>query len=880
MALFMLLIAFGAIAFGAGLLAARWAFNEPVRVASPGASSPARATPVPPTPTSAPTPTPAGRERGEVLETVTIEVAPDDFRRIEAKREEALARWVLLAGDDDFVPATVRLGRGEALPAEIRLKGDWADHFVGDKWSFRVEMAGDGYLDGMGVFSLQDPSTRTYLNEWLFMKALRAEGLLSVRYRFVHLVLNGVYKGIYALEEGFSRELLESQERREGLIIRYDENLLWEYRAAYENDEVVPWGVDRFHLIDEFQSGRVGRDPALAAQRDVAVGMLRALDRGTRPASQVFDVEAMGRFLALCDVWEARHALLWHNLRFYYNPVTTRLEPVAFDTQPLGGGDPVEIEQLDGLRFALATEDSKLQRAYVRALHAYSRPAYLDALRDRWAEDHARLRAALEAEFAPEVLAPPWDALAARRHALDELLHPIQTTYAYARSVTSETLEIDVGNLLGFPVEIVDVATEEAAIPAEAGWVGASANAVVSPTVDGGAPVLDPLAPEAALLEYVTLSIPLDENVGPMFVKGSDAEDGPVLSDVHLTTRLWGMTRTVTQPVLSAYSPPLPAGPRPAYPSLQEALARHPALRPVAGERALTFDPGVWEIAGDLVLPAGYGLRLEAGTELVFEPDRYLLASGPLDFTGDAAQPVVLRPGTGYWQGIIVLNAEVPSSWRHVTVSNTIALDREGWSLTGGITFYRSPLVMDHGFIVGSQAEDGLNVIESWFDFTASAFSDTASDAFDADFSRGRIERCAFHRIAADGIDVSGSEVVVRDAVFDTLGDKALSVGEASQLTGSDLWIDNVMFGVVSKDLSRVTVERVRLGNVARAGLAAYVKKPAYGPAAITASDVEFADVPEARWTLVQTGSWIDLEGVRIWGTDVDVDALYAPLTE
>jgi hypothetical protein len=82
-------------------------------------------------------------------------------------------------------------------------------------------------------------------------------------------------------------------------------------------------------------------------------------------------------------------------------------------------------------------------------------------------------------------------------------------------------------------------------------------------------------------------------------------------------------------------------------------------------------------------------------------------------------------------------------------------------------------------------------------------------------------------------------------------------------------------FGVVSKDLSQTVIEGATIEGPRIAALAAYIKKAEYGPASITARDITRIDVPESRVTLVETGSWVDLEGRRLWGTDVDVDALY-----
>ena len=39
----------------------------------------------------------------------------------------------------------------------------------------------------------------------------------------------------------------------------------------------------------------------------------------------------MARFIAMCDVMNATHGLIWHNQRSYLNPVNGVLEPVAYD---------------------------------------------------------------------------------------------------------------------------------------------------------------------------------------------------------------------------------------------------------------------------------------------------------------------------------------------------------------------------------------------------------------------------------------------------------------------------------------------------------------------------------------------------------------------
>ena len=100
------------------------------------------------------------------------------------------------------------------MRVKIRLKGDGIDHLRGEKWSFRVRARGEGTLLGMKQFSLHHPRVRNWAYEWLGHRAMRREGVVSLRYKFVDLSLNGKSLGIYALEEHFEKRLI-GETRRE-----------------------------------------------------------------------------------------------------------------------------------------------------------------------------------------------------------------------------------------------------------------------------------------------------------------------------------------------------------------------------------------------------------------------------------------------------------------------------------------------------------------------------------------------------------------------------------------------------------------------------------------------------------------------------------------
>jgi hypothetical protein len=252
--------------------------------------------------------------RDTTLSIVTIDMNFKNLQKIEAKRTEALDRRLLFASQDDFVSADLTLD-GRTVRIKTRLKGDHVDHLQGDKWSFRIEVRDDEHLNGMRRFSIQHPATRRYVLEWGFFENLRREGILAPRYDFVELVFNGENRGYFALEEHFSKELLESQGRREGVIIRFDEDNFWRQEGLNGNFETFRFGPQT-SVLDAFGDSRIANSESLTDQRNAAIGLLRGYLEHELDAASVFDVEMLGKFFAVTELWAAEHGLAWHNLRW------------------------------------------------------------------------------------------------------------------------------------------------------------------------------------------------------------------------------------------------------------------------------------------------------------------------------------------------------------------------------------------------------------------------------------------------------------------------------------------------------------------------------------------------------------------------------------
>lgn len=804
---------------------------------------------------------------------LVIDVPFKAIRQIYAKRTAALERGILVQGEDDFVKGRIRYA-DEVLPIKLRLKGDWNDHLAGRKWSFRVRVRKGRQLFGMRRFSLQNPATRGFQAEVLYFAVLREFGVLTPRYSFVDVTLNGEALGLMALEEFFAKELLEHRERRAGVIVRFDERLVWRARDA-SNGEAVGWGgaFDSYlnAPIDGFASSTIASDPELRRQYALAEGLLRGFVDQTLSGADVFDVQQMGAMLAVADAFGAWHAVAWHNLRFYLNPITLRLEPVAFDgTLQERFTDGISVATDEPLVEVLLREP-EIRRHYRQVLQVLDEQLTAGSLQQRLRAAEAELLPLLQTEF--RTLGRfPIDYLQPRLTALLANTSPPAPHRVEAQAGTGQWNEarryplwLHVGILdsaqaprlraeaaIPHPVEIVAV---DWVVPAE----GTRSQALA----------------DAAMLPRRLVARRHGERGERVYLGLRPAPANAVLEVTVRAPGLRASQRYVARPAVAPLTaPPLP----------QANLASLRELRWLElsrEQRRARVRTGEWQVQQLVTLPPGWTLQAEPGTRLRFAPNAGLVVRGALKLRGTAAAPVELTGRDSQsWSGIVVMNAATKSRLEHTLISGTRSFSAGAWVLTGGTTFYRSDVQIVRSQIIDSHGEDALNIVHAGFQLDDVTFANTAADALDADFAEGSVLRSRFVDVGkaagGDAIDVSGSELRVRDTGFRRVADKALSIGERSIAEADGLRVVAVGTGLAAKDGSSLMLREADIDGASFAGLAAYIKKPEYGPAAIVARNVRIRAA--ASPVVVQTGSRVELNGRLVETRDVDVAELYDTL--
>ncbi len=779
-------------------------------------------------------------------EHLTIDMTWESYQKLAYHRERALKVGSLFVNSDDYVPATLATDDGESVNVKMRLKGDGVDHLRGDKWSFRVRTRGDKTILGLKQFSLHHPRVRNWLFEWLAHRAMAREGIISLRYDFVDVTLNGKSLGVYAREEHFEKRLIEHNTRREGPVVRFSEDLMWQeivtQHRPFDGSEANGAGSYLVSNVDGFQTGKMLADENAKAQYLRAVHLLELFRRGELTTSEVFDVPVLARYFALVDLFGAEHGARWNNIRLYYNPVSGVLEPIAFDmlagrpTRSIslaGGGKTISRGRLVSRSDPFGArifEDTEFCRAYLRELARVSDDGYLEKLLTETETDRTNALATLYADFPYYEFST--DMLFRNRRYIQSVLDVGTGVSAYAGDISDGRLPLQVGNLQPLPLEVLGIV------------VGESTN------VDLPQPLAVPARKRGTPLQFTNLTIELPD----------DCETGAAQNNsVAVRYRMLGADRALTTQA-APYALTLEAQLAQVRALRTSTVSQFEFIKIDDTSKTIRIMPGQWALRSDLIIPPGYEVSCGPGTQLDLLESSMILSRAPLRLLGTSEQAIVIRSTDKTGQGLAVLDAGGESRLEHVVFEGLSNPSRTGWSLTGAVTFYESPVAFDHVQFLHASCEDGLNLVRSAFSLDDCTFSHTFSDAFDSDFSNGTIQRTSFVASGNDSVDVSGSVVTLTEVIVSDCGDKAVSAGEASQVTIQKLQVQGSNIGVASKDASDVLINGASIENC-QIGLTVFQKKPEFGPGKLRAFGVTMQGVNQKY--LIEEGSTLMLEGAE-----------------
>lgn len=778
-------------------------------------------------------------------EKIYIDLKYKDYQKLAFKRKQALQDGVLVNADDSYVPADIRYN-GKTLKAKIRLKGDLVDFLQGSKWPFRIVIKGRDTLFGMKVFSIHDPKARNFAYEWFFHKVMQREGIIALRYDFINVFVNGKFLGLYALEEHFEKRLIEHNERREGPIVAFSEE------ADIHNIRHFGWPqANAQHRIDFYGSevdlyrpSTTLENPVLKEQFLKAKDLLEAFRNEKVQTCDAFDCAVLARYLALLDLTNGRHAEKYGNLKFYYNPVTSKLEPISFDAEFVGEdfifGRGIHMENwfVDTLNPTLLFfKDNRLYKKYLQELTRISDPAYLDQLfRDLDDEINEKMKL-IHTEY------PFRNFQKTRFYQYQEMIRNVLNVpfsiYGNFEGIREKDgasiIELSVSNMRATPVEVRSIQVQ---------------NQVFLP--ESGEKYIVPSIGKDRLMQTRKFNFIIPEN----FQWSDEFKRGLILNYSYLGLKDIRRDSVVPWPHFDEqflgkdFIRNLPD------------LSQFPFLNTDFETRTVMIQPGSWQVDQSIIFPKDFTILAHEGTELNLTHHARILSYSPFRFFGSNKAPIRIYSDDGSGQGILVIGEDSmpPSVLQYVIFDNLSAPSHGGWSVTGAVTFYQAKVEISLCQFLNSRSEDALNVVRSQFSIDNSVFSSSFSDALDSDFSQGKVTNSRFEKSGNDGIDLSKSRLTLGNTTFSFMGDKGVSVGEQSLLIADLILVDHAKIGLASKDFSRLTVSNSRIEN-SSIGASAYQKKTEFGPALISLVNTKIENVQKPF--LIEVRSQLNVDGVE-----------------
>ena len=757
-------------------------------------------------------------------EKIIIDINYKNYQSIKDDRNFGLKNIRLKDDDVQWVKAELS-SNGTKSDIKIRLKGTHADHWSHPfKWSFKVKTIDKSRIFGLENFSIQSPSTASYLNEWLFMKALKEEGLISHRIKFVDVILNGDNYGIYTFIENASKELIESNNRREGPIIAFNKDFWIEEMNNSDNisanDPHQNFWRSKITPI-KFDEELIGTEQETYLNR--AIFLLESFRDNKLKPNEVFDTNQLATLMALRAIFGSAE-FDTNDLKFYYNPITNLLEPISrevhsvhkifyyyspwiFDTEKL-----VTPWHKYFLNLLYKNKDFK-EKFYSELSRLTSQP-YINELIKKNKEEFEKNKDMLELNYPAEEIFS-LNGFKKTREFIRNSLNPLSSLNANLHLVNENEIMINVSNINALPLEIVGIKFDQS------NEIKLKKNIYLDGKEENK-------SSKQSLIKIKCNKIKCNKND---------------IRNYKLLYKILGQKKMNFSPIDF-------------WSNSKEFQTFHIKKNDIKNlenlafiemkENNIFFKKGKIIIKERIIIPEDYNLIINSETEVAFEDKGAIISFSPIFINGKKNNPVIIKAESNNnisGNNLLIINAKKQSKIQNTIFENLSSppLD-SGIGLMGSLNFYQSDVeIIDTKFLNNSAGDDYLNIIRSNFIIRNSYFENAYSDALDIDFSKGQIINTIFDKSGNDAVDFSGSDVKLENININQAGDKAVSVGEKSTIIINKINISNSKIGLASKDSSILEVENVLINNV-DIGAAAYIKKSEYGPANIKINEIKISN--------------------------------------
>ena len=730
------------------------------------------------------------------LDKVSIEINQKSILGLEMQRKLKFENGGQLPKENQGTfPAKISYN-GENYNIKIRTKGDRHIHWrKKDKTSYKIDIRGDKRLWGLEEFSLQKPITRNHTYEFIFHELLGYVDLINIKYFLVNLFLNDQDLGVYTVEESFSKELIERQNRRNGPIFGISEEL-GEY---YPNI--------RYELYSE--NFWINNFPKLTSD---LFSTLNNIKLGNFHINDHFDIDKWAKYFAIIDLTGAYHGSLSKSVKSYYNPTTGLFEPIGYDLHK-GAGTFENFILLDFLQEGrpkcsficdhkewylkfLQNKNKELNykfiNLYVKYLKEFSDEIFVEEFLKNYDKKIKNYNQSIYADYSKT----------------DKIFWEGIGFFVYDANYLNRRAKLIRDKINSIKLENISISSSKNFFIFED--YQASNFPVEGKTFD--------CKNQQDSKKYFF--------VGSMKINWDSSCKKIIFTDHKSNSKTFELKEDIVLNIDTNFDK------KNNYANLSE---KKEIIKVSENKFTITSDININK---NSLINKKEKFILKKGNTINIINNSTLFVEGELNFINDSQNytKIISSDGTGS----IVFN-DNNFDFKNIYFENLSKPNLGNYILYGGVNFINSKIKLDNIVIKNSNNEDAINIINSKSEISNIYFENIKADALDVDFGELKFSNINCLKINNDCIDISGALVNGKNLVSKNTFDKGISVGENSDVKIQNINIVNNNIALAVKDGSSADIKNLTLKEN-KYDIALFTKKKEFSKPKLILTNINILD--------------------------------------
>ena len=734
------------------------------------------------------------------LKNLVITLSDEDLIQLTNLRDNALSKGYLERSVGDTFLAEGYLDN-EPYLFQVRLKGDLLDHLERGRWSMRLRVKNNKSFLDMTEFSLQDPLTRSYNLEdsayWFADKL----NLIRPKTGYVNIVINGSSWGIMQYEETVKSLSIERQLYRNGVIINYDEDSYWdEVHLSDKNSTPHAFNYIENHNYSVAEKNRVFSNNSQTEQFTAAINKYEKYLDKEISSREVFDIEYTTKFLVLLDVFSAYHSLNFNNISLYYNPLNQKLYPVL---KEVTGIDPEFVPKTWYEKGVIDLSEYEVSPLFKN--NYFYIDSYLLGEKKIVANDMYSFLSdkSIQDEY---------------ENFQSNILQNLNNEYKFLPNISYEGVLKKLSKISEGEIENNRV---ELSKPACVFYSTNNKKSLIKASISNNSLQLQNLTNTDLVVSQIRLfnqgqfkTLKINKNLQKSGMQNCFAK---IINKLGLQTN--------TPAYVQIFIKNAETGKNfIQYLLLNDLENTEGFINSNSPNVDLIFEGNV-VISKDLIINSSSTLEVLPGTEISFYNGSRIICYGTCSFIGTEDSKINFNSdGMSGFGGLFIIESPY-FNMVNVNINSGSLNLKNVPGYTGLVSIYKTKANLEKINIINTNSEDGLNIISSDFKMDEIFIKNATSDAVDIDFSFGEINNIVINNPKGDGLDFSGSNLSINNVQINNSLDKAISVGEGTNVEMYNLLISNSRAGIVVKEGSIATIEGYTPKNNELSDVAAFRKK-------------------------------------------------------